>query len=59
MEGSWRDSVFWNPGEEVKMGDLEEGGWERFVCWEPGCIQELKTLEGGMSWEGRQVCEAK
>lgn len=57
--GGWRDFILWNPGEEVKMPDLEEGGWKHFVCWEPGCIQELSVLEAGGVWEGTQLCEAK
>lgn len=59
-EGGWTDAVFWNPHEKAarSIGDLNEGGWKEFICWEPGVIQQLKTLEAGAVWEGRQLMTA-
>lgn len=59
-EKGWTDAVFWNPHEKAAkaIGDLNEGGWQEFICWEPGVIQQLKTLEAGAVWEGRQLMTA-
>lgn len=38
IDGGWRSTVIWNPGEA--MEDLTESDWPHFICVEPGAVQK-------------------
>jgi len=52
------DVVVWNPWETKAggMGDFApKDGWKYMICVETGAVNEWQKLEGGESWEGKQV----
>ena len=55
------DMVVWNPWSEKAKGMSDfgpEDGWKKMVCVEAGSVEKFAKIEGGETWEGRQVIRA-